>query len=297
MADPQQRINPSVGERFPFRTANVSNVINGYLVYPHWHDQLEFIKVMDGNVLVTLDNQTFTAEQDDIIYVNSEQIHSVKPKTANARIMGIIFDKFFITNFMEGFETKQIYKLFINIKQRQSLFAPSHPLWGELNAAIQASYEENERRDIYYEMAIKSCIYRMMTAILRYFDKQGSTEKSGNTSLAINHFVAIRPVLDHIEEHYAESIYLVDLCRLVSMSPYHFSRTFKKLIGMTIPDYINLTRINMAKKMLMDSDLSITEIAEKVGFCNMHYFGKVFKNTTGVSALHFRNEINKQVLS
>ncbi|MFK7692057.1 AraC family transcriptional regulator [Paenibacillus sp. HJGM_3] len=297
MADPGQRIDPSVGKRFPFRTSNVSKVINGYMVRPHWHDHLEFIKVIGGQILVTLDNQTFSAQTGDIIYVNSGQIHSVKPRTGDARIIGIIFDKFFITNFLEGFETKQIYTMFINIKQRQWLFSPEHSLWGELNACIQASYEENDLRDVCYELAIKSYIYRIMTAVIRYFDKQNYTERSRSSSAAIHNFASLRPVLDYIEEHYAKSIYLADLCQLVNMSPYHFSRTFKKWTGMTVPDYINLTRINMAKKMMIENEFSITEISEKIGFCNTHYFGKVFKNTTGVSPSHFRNKIIKQVLT
>jgi AraC-like DNA-binding protein len=229
--------------------------------------------------------------------VNSGQIHSVKPMTADARIIGIIFDKFFITNFLEGFETKQIYMLFIKIKQRQCLFPPKHSLWEELNEFMINSYEENKHRDVCYEMAIKSYIYRIMTVLIRHFDKLNFTEKSKSYSLAGYNFATIRPVLDYIEEHYAKSVYLDDLCQLVNMSPYHFSRTFKKLTGMTIPDYINMTRISMAKKMMIENEFTITEIAEKIGFCNTQYFGKVFKNITGVSPLHFRNDINKQVLN
>ncbi|WNQ09891.1 AraC family transcriptional regulator [Paenibacillus aurantius] len=296
MPDLKQRIVPAVGKRFPFRTSDVSDVIDEYLVCPHWHDQLEIIQVMKGRVLVTLDNQTFTAAENDIVYVNSGQIHSVKPLSDDARIIGLIFDEFFVTSFLEGFETKEIYNLFIKIRHRLCLFTPTHPLWEELNGSITTCYEENRKRHVCYEMAIKSHLYRIMTALVRYFDKQHySSARRGDLSFLA--FASIRPVLEYIEEHYAESIYLEELGRLVNKSPYHFSRLFKKSTGMTLPDYINMTRINMAKKWLMDNELSITEVAEKTGFCNPNYFGKVFKSITGFSPMDFRNEMTKQVLS
>lgn len=131
----------------------------------------------------------------------------------------------------------------------------------------------------------------MTTALVRHYKQHSS-----GILQSINNLQQIRPVLDYIEQHYAEPIYLDGLCSLVNISRYHFSRYFKKVTGMSISRFITLIRINMAKKMLVAQEMSITEIAEKSGFCNLHYFGKVFKDFTGMSPVQFRNEVAHQSL-
>lgn len=285
--DRQPRIEPTVGKHFPFRMANVTSAFDGYLVRPHWHEHLEFIKIKKGHVQVTLDDQTFLAVPDDIIYVGSGKVHAVQLLPGQeGQLFGMIFDPFFIINLLEGFETRHAYESFISRANHPHVFSPHHPLWTILNDGIETSHQEYNERDLCYEMAIKSCIYRMTTALIRH-DKQ----QIGNSLSSIQHMHQIRPALNYIEEHFAEPLYLDDLCQLVNMSRFHFSRRFKQATGMTLARFITLTRINVAKKMIVEQELTITEIADQTGFCNPHYFGKVFKDCTGMSPLQFRNEV------
>lgn len=274
---------PSVGKRFPFRMSHVDKTVRGHLVAPHWHDHLEFIKVVEGTVTVTLDNHTFTAEQDDIIYINSRQVHGIKGSTDGlSRIKGMIFDRLFVTNLLEGFDTRQIYSLFVRANWVPNPIRSSDPMWQELNRELETADAEYSRKEICYEMAIKSCIYRMLTTLMRHYARQLPAVAKDDLS--------IRPALEFIEERYAERLSLEEVSKLTSRSPSRFSRLFKEVTGLTFTDYLTSTRINMAKQMLATGQWTITEIAEKTGFCNVHYFGKVFKETTGVSPLQFKNE-------
>jgi AraC-like DNA-binding protein len=257
----------------------------GYLVRPHWHEHLEFIKVVSGRVLVTLDNQSFYASAGDIIYVNSRRIHSVQVADNDGQtwIKGMIFDRLFVTNLLEGFETRQIYNLFVHTCCNQSVIDASHPLWQELNDCILTADREYAARDIGYEMVIKSCIYRVVTAMLRHYKRH---------SLPIDaNFNMLRPALEYIEEKFAERLSITEISGVAKMSPSHFSRSFKQMTGLTFTDFLTATRINMAKQMLVAGHNTITEIAEKTGFCNVHYFGKVFKESTGMSPMQFKNDM------
>lgn len=274
--------DPSVGNRFPFKMSNVTTPTNGYLVFPHWHEHLEFIQIVKGRVLVKLDDQTFHAVENDIIYVNSGRIHSVQviDQSEMSHIRGMIFDRLFVTNLLEGFETRQIYNLFVHSDRYQSLIRVSHPLWRELNDCIQTADNEYAARDIGYEMAIKSCIYRVVTAMLRHYRRH---------LLPIgNNFNLLRPALEYIEEKFAERLSIAEISRIANMSASHFSRSFKQMTGLTFTDYLTSVRMNMAKQMLVTGQWTITQVAEKTGFCNVHYFGKVFKETTGLSPLQYK---------
>lgn len=277
--------DPSVGKRFPFKMSNVRTPKGRYLVSPHWHEHLEFIRIVRGRVLVTLDNQSFYANASDIIYVNSKQIHSVQITGEGEKpwIQGMIFDRMFVTNLLEGFETRQIYNLFVRTSREQSFIGRPHPLSRELEDCIRTADTEYSERDIGYEMAIKSCIYRMITAMLRHYKRQLQQPVEADLNV-------LRPVLEYIEERFAERLSVAELSRIANMSVSHFSRTFKQMTGVTFTDYLTATRINIAKHLLVTGQWTITEIAEKTGFCNIHYFGKVFKESTGVSPLQFKNE-------
>lgn len=83
-----------------------------------------------------------------------------------------------------------------------------------------------------------------------------------------------------INESYAEPLSLQGLAERFYVSPYHLSRTFKEATGFTFTDYVNLTRIKEAQRLLRETALSVTEVAAASGFDNFSHFGKTFKNIT-----------------
>jgi len=296
MAQPELFHYPNVGKRFPFRITDVQLQFDGHLVKPHWHDHIEFIKIVKGRVSVTLDQDQFEAGENEIVFINSRQIHSIRSLSGQSvRINGIIFDKFFVTNFLEGFDSMHTYHLFVNtgIRSGRQSFSPCQPIWSELNDCMEIAKNEFAGKQHCYEMAIKSSIYRIVTAVIRYFLQQGTGNARSRGCRAGQKLVLIRSVMDYIEEHIAETITIEDLCKVIHISPNYLSRIFKELNGVTITRFLTSTRIHLAKQMLADRVLTVTEISEKTGFCNIHYFGKKFKEETGFSPSEFRSKVKR----
>lgn len=276
---------PFEGKKFPFRMVILKGTQN--LVIGHYHEHIEFIKVLEGTVLMNIDGREFCASSGDIVYINSCAFHSVTDLSgANAKICGMIFDKMFLSGILEGFDTQYLYQLFTH-SGKQYVFNPSQPLWNDLNCCIENSYEEYSQQQICHEMMIKSYIYQMMSLILRYYQKCSSA----NDALGISEssHLHIIPIIEYINKHYMEKIYTRTLCNLVNMSEFHFCRFFKKAVGITVTEYITDIRIEMATKLMSDFALSITQISEQTGFCNVNYFIKVFKRKKGLSPKKFRN--------
>ena len=101
---------------------------------------------------------------------------------------------------------------------------------------------------------------------------------------------AISRITAFIEENYYLYISIETLCKYVNYSRSYLSRLFKKEVNMTIPEYINSIRIQHAKMLIKDSQLSLREISLSVGFNDPYYFSKVFKRYTGVSPSEFRQK-------
>jgi YesN/AraC family two-component response regulator len=100
----------------------------------------------------------------------------------------------------------------------------------------------------------------------------------------------VRAVLAHISENLNPQIKVEDIARAVHLSPWHLSRTFKKLDGRSIMDCLREMRIDRARELLADGDLSVTEISVAVGFENAGYFATCFKQATGMSPSEYRKK-------
>ena len=73
------------------------------------------------------------------------------------------------------------------------------------------------------------------------------------------------------------------------MSPAHFSRTFKRVMGLSYQDYLNSRRITKAKNLLRTSPQSVTEIAISLGFADPTGFGRIFKKLTDQTPSAYRS--------
>lgn len=100
----------------------------------------------------------------------------------------------------------------------------------------------------------------------------------------------ITKAVAYIHEHYAEEIKISDLADFLYVSPYYLCRKFKETTGQTIIQYLNITRILRAERLLLETRNSITQISKEVGFSNLTHFNRMFKRITGCSPREKKKE-------
>ena len=99
----------------------------------------------------------------------------------------------------------------------------------------------------------------------------------------------IQQAVRFINDNYRTDICLDDVAGEAGMSPAHFSRIFKKVMGLPYQDYLNGRRITKAKSLLRTSAQSVTEIAVSLGFADPTGFGRIFKKLTGHTPSTYRS--------
>jgi len=99
----------------------------------------------------------------------------------------------------------------------------------------------------------------------------------------------IQMAVRFVNDNYRTDISRDAASGLAGMSPSHFSRVFRKVVGMSYQEYVNSKRITEAKDLLRTSPRSITEIGEYLGFADTTGFGRIFKKLTGNTPSAYRN--------
>jgi AraC-like DNA-binding protein len=99
----------------------------------------------------------------------------------------------------------------------------------------------------------------------------------------------LRRVIAYIDDRIGDTISLEDLAGVAGVSRFHFHRQFKKSLGMTPHDYILRARIERAKGLLIESDLTVGEVSGAVGFVDQSHFSHTFRRLTTMTPRSFRD--------
>ena len=104
----------------------------------------------------------------------------------------------------------------------------------------------------------------------------------------VRHDVLMQEIRDYVSEHLSERLNVKDLADRVYMSTTHFSRVFKQQTGLSPYEYVLISRMNRAKEMLHQTDMSVSLIAYAVGFNSESNFIHAFSQNTGMTPNKFR---------
>jgi YesN/AraC family two-component response regulator len=100
----------------------------------------------------------------------------------------------------------------------------------------------------------------------------------------------VKQALAYIQQNYSRSFSLVELSETIGVSKSYLSRIFKMDMGISLWDYLNRFRIQKAKEILLLTDESISVIATEVGYEDISYFSRVFRELVGSSPRSYRRQ-------
>lgn len=105
----------------------------------------------------------------------------------------------------------------------------------------------------------------------------------------------VRDVLNFVDFHYMEPLNLESLANKYAVNKNYLSTRFHKEVGMTVTDYINLTRVRRSLKLLSGTTLNMPEIAERCGFSDANYYTRTFKKIHGTTPNEYRKSLQFSV--
>ena len=100
----------------------------------------------------------------------------------------------------------------------------------------------------------------------------------------------LRRVTEFIDENLEHDLTLLEIAEIAELSPFHFARSFKQATGSTPIQFLTQRRVDLAKQLLVESELPIIEIGLRVGFKNQSHFTTLFRKFTTMTPKAYRNE-------
>lgn len=259
---------------FPFEFHHIDASHPRYMMSYHWHVEYEVIRILSGTLTVTLDEKSFTAHANDIIFVNSGILHSGIPEDCVYQCIVFDLNAFLKSNSACARYMQEILHQDIMVYHH---FSEKH---GEILTCINSVFQAMAEKSVGYEMIVFGQFYHFFGLIFSnhyYLENQLKTRKD------YRRILQLKQVLDFIEKNYTSQITLKQLSASVSMSPKYFCRFFSEMTHQTPMDYLNRQRIEQACYQLSTTDDSITEIAYRTGFNDLSYFIRTFKKYQGIT--------------
>jgi AraC family transcriptional regulator len=100
----------------------------------------------------------------------------------------------------------------------------------------------------------------------------------------------LRRVTEFIEENLDRDLTLLEIAEIADLSPFHFARSFKQSTGSTPIQFLMRRRVDLARQLLVESELPIVEIGLRAGFKNQSHFTTLFRKLTAMTPKAYRNE-------
>lgn len=259
---------------------NISMVTN------HYHDDYEIYYLLEGYRHYFIKDKVYDIKKGDLVFVNKNEIHKTFHAGApfHNRIL-INFKKSYLNNILVETNNydllscfhESIYVLRLKIDEQKQIENLIFKMLYEYDNQVNSS-------SIYLKIMLSEFLILSERLFLNAPSYQ--VETSNPIHKKISEIIAF------INKNYIEDLTLDFLSKRFFISTYYLSRTFKKITGLSLTEYINTIRIKEAEKLLLSTKLNITSISQEVGYDSITHFGRVFKSITGVSPLKYKKTLS-----
>ena len=254
-----------------------------HILTPNYHDYLEIGYIVDGNGILSVENKKYNLKSNDIITLSSFETHTFS--TVKNQIMDFIVIYFLPELVFHPASISVDFDYLKPFYYRGSTFSNlirsekvnSENLFNLFKNIYKLIIEEPYN----YKLSIKNYLLDMLLIISNYYSKYFENRKPKTYAKRIKDLERLKELISFLQKEYRREITLQEAADSVNMSVHYFCKFFKKVIGKTYTNYLLSIRIDKAKELLLTEKTSTTSIAYKVGFENLSYFYRKFKEFTG----------------
>ncbi len=236
----------------------------------HLHSVFELEYIIEGEAVTYIDNRPFLLKKGSLKLCTPLDVEFLEVQSS-VTVINVVFTEAFVSpELLSDLTTGFVVD---NVDDR----------------LLTLLHDEFEQNKLYGTLYQKSLLNLILLDVIRK-KTLSVPQNDNNKTNSIAQQVAL-----YIHLHYREQLNLKDIASHFSYTHNHLSKLFQSTFGMSIPQYICRTRLEQAEKLLLCSNLTVTEIANEAGFASISTFFRVFKQHKGVSPKEYRRNAGIEV--
>ena len=236
---------------------------------PHTHNHMELFYIVGGKGQFLIQDQLYPVDVNNLVVINPNVIHtevSLNAQPLEYIVLGI-----------EGIELKT------SETSNGQFSILDHFESVEISGCLRNILREMELKNTGYEDV---CQAYMEILIIRMMRNTALAIPSEPQAVSTNRQCAA--VRRYIDLHFKEALTLEQLAEEGHMNKYYLSHAFRREYGISPINYMISRRIEESKYLLAETDLSMSQIAQLLGFSSLSYFSQVFRRTQDISPKEYR---------
>ena len=257
-----------------------------WLCKEHTHDFIEFVYILRGKCVHTIDGKVYPVKKGDMLIINYGQKHSIiggageyiniflKPEYLNENISDQS-NAFALLDLVEFSEFKQTLAEIKNLVS----FSDFERTTVE-NVLLNLETEMHEM-PAGYAISTRSWFNLLLVMVFRKMSLL-ITERFNGIS---------EELLMYIKSHCHEKLEMNEIAQKCHYHPAYFSRSFREYTGMSFTEYLKKTRIDRAAQLLANTGLQVTDVCNEVGYSDKTKFFKHFREIVGQTPLAYRKSM------
>ncbi|NMM64079.1 helix-turn-helix domain-containing protein [Clostridium sp. P21] len=258
---------------------NLESIIN----YPmHWHNSIEILYVLKGKLNITISSDKYELIEKDIEIINIDETHSIVSNDKDNKVLVFHIDPYFFEKYYSDIENMFFFTNTTDDRAQES--EKYDALRTFLSKITCEAIQKQDNYDKEIQVILIDLLYNLINNF-HYLMYENEDLKEKEEQLERYHRIS-----KYIFNNYNDNITLQDIAKKEFLSTDYLSHGIKDVTGSSFTDLLNSNRIEEALKLLLDTDKTISEISEEVGFSHTRYFNKHFKSHYKYTPLQYRKK-------
>lgn len=265
---------------------------------PHLHDWVELLYCTGGGLKAFLERSETELGEGDLMLIPAGAVHRTScAGEKSSRYIVIKFSPELLFSLSAENDYEYLLPLLIKGYAPTYLFKKERLLSGGVSALPERMLGEYNGKAYAYRLALRADACFLILFILRELrglsgEKRGSRPLPDTAAGNAAHLRRVFDVIVYIQKNYAQPITLEEMAKRCHVSYSYFSRQLSGVTGQSFASFLCSVRLSAAEHLLITTDISITEVAFRVGFSDASYFTRRFSEKNGMTPGAYRKRFS-----
>jgi len=251
--------------------------------YPHRHDFYEVLYLSKGTGFHVIDGNKYEIKPPCVFFMSPGQAHKIEVSHDIEGYIFIFTAEFYLIN--KSNQNRLIeFPFFFTVQQdNPPLLLEKSSDINFLESLFKKGIAELQKAELFSIELLRSLLDLILTSSAALY-------KSDEKLLKGKGHILVKKFFQLVEENYDLNLSVAEYASKMALTPNHLTQTVTQLTGKTSSEIIKSKQILEIKRLLVHTNLSVTEISHRLNFPDQSYFAKFFKREVGVSPLHYRTK-------